>query len=230
MMEDFTTAEIQTGETSIFVRTKGSGPPLLLLHGFPQTHLMWRRVAPLLARHFAVVCADLRGYGRSGCPSSTLTHAPYAKRAMAQDLVSVMERLGCARFSVAGHDRGGRVAYRLALDHPDRIDRLAVLDVLPTEKVWERADARFALAYWPWSLLAQPEPLPERILEAVPEAIIDHAFAEWGSPAAVFSAEIRTAYVEALRDPLRAHAICEEYRAAASIDHEHETADRTAGR
>jgi haloacetate dehalogenase len=176
-MDDFTTAEIQAGETSIFVRSHGSGPPILLLHGFPQTHLMWRRVAPLLARNFTVVCADLRGYGRSGCPASAPNHAPYAKRSMAQDMVTVMERLGFPRFSVAGHDRGGRVAYRMALDHPDRVDRLAVLDILPTETVWDRADARFALAFWPWSLLAQPEPLPERILAAVPEAIVDDALA-----------------------------------------------------
>jgi haloacetate dehalogenase len=155
-MDYFATSEIRTGETGIFVRSYGSGPPILLLHGFPQTHLMWRSVAPLLARNFAVVCADLRGYGRSGCPVSAPDHAPYSKRAMAQDMVTVMERLGFPRFSVAGHDRGGRVAYRMALDHPDRIGRLAVLDILPTQTVWELADARFALAYWPWSLLAQP--------------------------------------------------------------------------
>jgi haloacetate dehalogenase len=156
MIDYFATSEIRTGETGIFVRSYGSGPPILLLHGFPQTHLMWRSVAPLLARNFSVVCADLRGYGRSGCPVSAPDHAPYAKRAMAQDMVTVMERLGFPRFSVAGHDRGGRVAYRMALDHPDRIGRLAVLDILPTQTVWELADARFALAYWPWSLLAQP--------------------------------------------------------------------------
>jgi pimeloyl-ACP methyl ester carboxylesterase len=126
-------------------------------------------VAPLLARNFTVVCADLRGYGRSGCPASTPEDEPYTKRAMARDMVAVMERLGFRRVSVAGHDRGGRVAYRMALDHPTRVDRVAVLDVLPTETVWERADARFALGYWPWSLLAQPEPLPERIVAAVPE-------------------------------------------------------------
>jgi haloacetate dehalogenase len=175
MMNDFTTTEIQTDETTIFVRSRGSGPPILLLHGFPQTHLMWHGVAPILARDFAVVCADLRGYGISGCPPSAPDHAPYSKRAMAQDLVTVMERLGFPRFSVAGHDRGGRVAYRMALDHPDRVERLAVLDVLHTETVWDLADARFALAYWPWSLLAQPEPLPERILAAAPEAIVDDA-------------------------------------------------------
>src|SRR4030095_3683987 len=124
MLDDFEAAEIQASGVSIFVRWSGSGPPILLLHGFPQTHLMWRGVAPLLARNFTVVCADLRGYGRSGCPVSTPDHAPYAKRAMAQDMVIVMERLGFPRFSVAGHDRGGRVAYRMALDHPSRIDRL----------------------------------------------------------------------------------------------------------
>src|SRR5688572_17121425 len=174
-MDGFTAATIETGEAGIFVRTHGSGPPVLLLHGFPQTHLMWRGVAPLLARRFTVVCADLRGYGRSGCPLSTADHAPYAKRAMARDMVAVMEQLGFPRFSVAGHDRGGRVAYRLALDHPDRIERLAVLDVLPTGTVWERADAKFALAYWPWSLLAQPEPLPERLIAAAADAVVDNA-------------------------------------------------------
>lgn len=174
MLDDFKTAEIQTSETSIFVRRSGSGSPILLLHGFPQTHLMWRSVAPVLARNFTVVCADLRGYGRSGCPVSTPDHAPYAKRAMAQDMVVVMERLGFPRFSVAGHDRGGRVAYRMALDHPSCVDRLAVL--------------------------------------------------------AVFSPEVRAAYVQALRDPAHAHAICEEYRAAATLDPEHDKADRTAGR
>jgi haloacetate dehalogenase len=230
MMDHFTTAEIQTGETCIFVRLHGSGPPLLLLHGFPQTHLMWRSVAPLLARKFTVVCADLRGYGHSGCPPSAPNHAPYAKRTMAQDMVTVMERLGFQSFSVAGHDRGGRVAYRLALDHPDRVDRLAVLDILPTETVWERADARFALAYWPWSLLAHPEPLPERILTAVPEAIVDDALGGWGTPSAVFPQEVRAAYIQALRDRRHAHAICEEYRAAATIDREDDKADRASGR
>ena len=174
---------------------------------------MWRGVAPLLARRFTVVCADLRGYGRSGCPASAADHAPYAKRAMARDMVAVMERLGFARFSVAGHDRGGRVAYRMALDHPDRIERLAVLDILPTATVWDRADARLALGYWPWSLLAQPEPLPERLLGAAPEAVVDDALGGWGSPAAAFGPEVRAAYVEALRDPAHVHAICEEYRA-----------------
>ena len=160
-MDDFTDAEIHTGETTVFLRWGGAGPPLLLLHGFPETHLMWAGVAPLLAERYTVVCPDLRGYGRSGCPASDAEHAAYSKRAMARDLVGAMERLGHANFMVAGHDRGGRVAYRLALDHPERVDRLAVLDILSTETVWTRADDRLALGYWPWSMLAQPEPLPE---------------------------------------------------------------------
>lgn len=229
-MDEFETIDIDTGETVIFARWSGSGPPIVLLHGFPQTHLMWRDIAPALARHFTVVCPDLRGYGRSGCPASTHDHAPYAKRAMAQDVVAVMARLGFAHFSVAGHDRGGRVAYRMALDHPDRVARIAVLDIVPTETAWAQADAEFALGYWPWSLLAQPAPLPERILETAAEAIVDDALGGWGSPSDVFPAQVRAGYVEALRDPAHAHAICEEYRAAATLDREHDKADIAAGR
>jgi haloacetate dehalogenase len=226
----FTDAEIQTDDGTIFTRSSGTGPPVLLLHGFPQTHLMWRGVAPILARSFSVICADLRGYGRSGCPKSAPHHAPYSKRAMAQEMAQVMEQLGFRHFSVVGHDRGGRVAYRLALDHPDRIQRLAVLDILPTATTWEQADARFALGYWPWSLLAQRDPLPERILTTLPDVIVDDALAGWGTPSSVFPPEVRSAYVEALQDPNHAHAICEEYRAAATIDREHDAADRAAGR
>ncbi|HEU0063131.1 MAG TPA: alpha/beta hydrolase [Hyphomicrobiaceae bacterium] len=229
-MHDFATAEVATGETEIFTRVGGSGPPLLLLHGFPQTHLMWREVAPLLARNFRVVCADLRGYGGSGCPTTTHDHAPYAKRAMARDMVAVMAQLGFRHFSVCGHDRGGRVAYRMALDHPERIDRLAVLDILPIEAAWQYADARLALAYWPWSLLAQPPPLPEQILSLGAEVIIDNALGQWGSSATAFPAEVRAAYVRALQQPEHAHAICEEYRAAASIDRVHDRADRLSRR
>jgi haloacetate dehalogenase len=230
MWDDFEPTEIDTGETHIFVRRSGTGVPVLLLHGFPQTHLMWRSVAPLLARDFTVVCADLRGYGRSGCPPSAPDHAPYTKRAMARDMIVVMERLGFPRFSVAGHDRGGRVAYRMALDHPSRIERIAVLDIVPTVTAWDRADARFALAYWPWSLMAQPEPLPERILETAAEAMVDNALGEWGTPSSVFPSELRGAYVEAMRDPAHIHAICEEYRAAATLDRQHEEIDRAARR
>jgi haloacetate dehalogenase len=226
----FDAVQLETAETSIFLRRAGSGPALLLLHGFPQTHLMWRDIAPLLARHFTVICADLRGYGCSGCPPSASDHAPYAKRALARDMVAVMEKLGHPRFRVAGHDRGGRVAYRLALDHPERVERLAVLDVLTVADAWERADKRLATGYWPWSLLAQPEPLPERLVSAAPDAVVDSALGGWGSPADVFGAGVRAAYIRALSDPARVHAICEEYRAAATLDHAHDVADRETGR
>jgi len=230
MFEQFEMTEIQTEKASIFVRWRGNGPAILLLHGFPQTHLMWHGVAPLLSDQFTVVCADLRGYGRSSCPASSDDHAPYSKRAMAHDMLAVMAQLGFSSFSVAGHDRGGRVAYRLALDHPKQVERLAVLDVVPTGEVWQRADARFAIAYWPWSLLAQPEPLPERLVAAAPDAIINNALANWGSAAAVFRPEVREAYIQALSYPEHIHAICEEYRAAATLDRQHDQADRQAGR
>jgi len=229
-LDAFEAARIPAGETDIFVRHAGTGPPLLLLHGFPQTHLMWRDVAPRLASRFTVVCADLRGYGQSGCPASAPDHAPYAKRAMASDMVAVMAQLGFERFAVAGHDRGGRVAYRLALDHPERVNRIAVLDVVPTAEAWARADARFALGFWPWVLLAQPVPLPERLVATAPEAVVDDALAGWGSPASAFDDGVRAAYVEALRDPERVHAICEEYRAAATLDRAHDETDRASGR
>jgi haloacetate dehalogenase len=229
-MDELEAIEIQTDETTIFLRRLGAGPGVLLLHGFPQTHVMWRGVAPLLADRFTVICADLRGYGRSGCPPSAPDHAAYSKRAMARDMVSVMEQLGFPRFSMAGHDRGGRVAYRLALDHPERVVRLAVLDIVPTAEVWRRADSRFACAFWPWSLLAQTEPLPERLIAAAPEAIIDAALGGWGSPITAFGPEVRQAYIESLRDPARVHAICEEYRAAATLDRKHDEEDRELSR
>jgi haloacetate dehalogenase len=229
--DGFEASFIDAPEARIFVRHGGSGPPLLLLHGFPQTHLMWRDLAPSLAEDFAVVCADLRGYGRSGCAPSAPDHAPYAKRALAADMVAVMEALGFERFSVAGHDRGARVAYRAALDHPERVDRLAVLDVLPIDVSWDRADDRLALGFWPWSLLAQPEPLPERLLAGAADAVIDHVLGgEWGTPRATFPEPVRAAYVQALADEAHIHAICEEYRAAATIDREHDRADRQAGK
>jgi haloacetate dehalogenase len=226
----FEPVPVTTSQTMIFAVAGGSGPPVLLLHGFPQTHLMWGDVAPLLAEQFTVVCADLRGYGSSGCPVSTADHAPYAKRAMAADMVEVMRQLGFSRFSVAGHDRGGRVAYRMALDHPAAVARLAVLDIVPTGDAWDRADARFAAGYWPWSLLAQPEPFPERLVAAAPGAVVDAALSGWGSAPSAFSPDVRAAYTAALSDPAHVHAVCEEYRAAAGIDRAHDAADRTAGR
>jgi haloacetate dehalogenase len=230
VFEQFTSASIRVEETDVFIRYGGRGPAILLLHGFPQTHVMWRHVAPALTTDFSVVCADLRGYGASGKPSSAADHAPYAKRAMARDLVQMMKVLGFDRFSLAGHDRGGRVGYRLALDHVDCIERLALLDIIPTGDVFNRADARFALTFWPWSLLSQPAPLPETLLSAAPEAIVDNALGTWGSDASGFPADVRKQYVNALRSPDAVHAICEEFRAAATLDRAHDEADRRAGR
>lgn len=230
MFAGFESERMDVGDTTVFFRRKGAGRPLLLLHGFPQTHLMWHQIAPALAHDFHVVCADLRGYGSSGTPASAADHSPYSKRAMAADMVELMRALGCERFSVAGHDRGARVAYRMALDHPPNIERLAILDVVPTMDAFAHADARFALAFWPWSLLAQPEPLPECLLGADPQAVIDHALSQWGSSPSSFAPEVRHAYIDALRNPSSLHAICEEYRAAAGIDIEMDRADQHAGR
>jgi haloacetate dehalogenase len=230
LFEQFTAASIRVEETEIFVRYAGRGPAILLLHGFPQTHVMWREVAPALTADFSVVCADLRGYGASGKPPSAPDHAPYTKRAMARDMVQMMKIIGFDRFSVAGHDRGGRVGYRLALDHADCLERLALLDIIPTGEAFDRADARFALAFWPWSLLSQPAPLPETLISAAPDAIVDNALGGWGSEASTFPAHVREQYVNALRSPEAVHAICEEYRAAATLDRAHDEADRRAAR
>jgi len=230
MFEGFESATVETEDTAIFIRRGGSGAPLLLLHGFPETHVMWHRVALELAENFTVVCADLRGYGASGKPKSQPDHSPYSKRTMALDMVRMMQKLGFDRFGVAGHDRGARVAYRLALDHGKQVERLAVLDIIPTSDAFARADARFALGFWPWSLLAQPSPLPESLIAGAPQAVIDDALSGWGSDAAAFPDDVRAAYVAALSDRESIHAICEEYRAAATLDIEQDKEDRVAGR
>jgi len=230
LFDEAETLRLGTAPFDVFARRLGSGPPVLLLHGFPQTHHMWRDIAPRLAARFTLICPDLPGYGQSGCPPSDQTHTPYGKRAMAGSLVAAMDELGYRSFAVAGHDRGGRVAYRMALDHPGRVERLAVLDVVPTSDAWNRADDRFALAFWPWSLLAQPAPLPERLIVADPAAVIDAALSGWGSPPSSFDSKTRDAYIAALSAPDHIHAICEEYRAAAGIDREADRADREAGR
>lgn len=230
MFSGFEISIVDVGETTIFIRRGGSGRPLLLLHGFPQTHLMWHRVAPALSTEFTVVCADLRGYGSSGKPGSEPDHQPYSKTVMALDMVRMMEGQGFSRFSVAGHDRGARVPYRMALDHADRIERLAPLDVIPTGEALSRIDSRSALAFWPWWLLAQPEPLPERLIMADPEAVVDNALGGWGSDRASFPPRGRAAYIEALRDPKTVHAICEEYRADTTVDFVRDTEDREANR
>jgi haloacetate dehalogenase len=221
-MDHFSTQRLKTKDTTIFTRVGGSGPPLLLLHGFPETHHMWRRLAPLLARNFTVIMADLRGYGESSCPPSTRDHTPYSKRAMAKDMIEVMRQLGFSQFSVIGHDRGARVAYRMALDHPEVITHLAVFDIVPTDLAWQRTDDRMMLGFWPWSLLAQPAPLPEHIVAVSATEIVDNACDNWGSSPDTFTPETRKTYIRSLSDPRHIHAICEEYRAAATIDREHD--------
>jgi haloacetate dehalogenase len=221
----FEGSQVAVAGNTIYVRRYGKGPAILLVHGFPRTSLMWRYVAPQLAENHTVICADLRAYGRSGTPESTDDHFPYSKRAMAKELVEVMEKLGFPSFTLIGHDRGGRVSYRMALDHPKSVERLAVFDVIPIYEAWSRTDARFAQTYWPWILLSQKQSLPESYLLGAPEAVYHNSFGQ-GS----FGAEILEEYLSNYRDPARVHGICEEYRAAATVDLEHDRADKDAAR
>ncbi|ADV65772.1 alpha/beta hydrolase [Deinococcus maricopensis] len=220
MFPGFTLRTVRTPEATLRVRTGGEGPPLLLLHGHPQTHVMWHLVAPRLARHFTVVCPDLRGYGDSVGPPSTPDHEPASKRAMARDMLHLMRQLGHDRFRVAGHDRGGRVAYRLALDHPASVERLAVLDIIPTGDAWRRADRAFALTNWHWAFLAQPHPLPERLISANPGAFYYREGRERFAPDALAD------YERCVHRPEVIHAMCEDYRAGATLDDAHDRADR----
>jgi haloacetate dehalogenase len=228
MFDGFAEHKLEVQRGTIHARVGGTGPPLLLLHGYPQTHLMWHAAAPLLARHFTVVASDLAGYGASLRPAPATDHVPHSKRALAVDQVEAMQALGYGRFCVAGHDRGGRVAYRMALDHPDRVDALAVLDIVPTAEVWARADARLALVYWHWGFLAQPAPLPERLIAGDPDAYFEHhqrSIGLGGLPERYPDA-VLDAYRAQLRDHGAVQAICEDYRAGASIDRALDEADR----
>jgi haloacetate dehalogenase len=209
----------------IAFRRQGDGPPLLLLHGFPQTHAIWHRVAPELAADFSLVMPDLRGYGDSGKPPTTPDHAPYSKRAMAQDLVALTAELGHERFFVCGHDRGGRVAHRMALDHPQVVARLMLLDIAPTRTMYERTTMEFARAYYHWFFLIQPAPLPETLIGADRGFYLRSKLGGWGSGGtALFDARALAEY-ERCFTAEAVHAMCEDYRAAASIDLEHDRAD-----
>jgi haloacetate dehalogenase len=220
VFESFASRRLATPRGEIHARVGGDGPPLLLLHGYPETHLMWHAVAPALAEHFTVVAADLPGYGESFRPIPGPDHAPHSKRALAGDLTAAMAQLGFEAFDLAGHDRGGRVAYRLALDAPARVRRLAVLDVVPTGEVWARADRRLALGYWHWGFLAQPAPLPERLILGDPDAFFEHAVMRMGieRSGGRFPDAVLDAYRAQLRDPAAVSAMCEDYRAGATID------------
>ncbi|WP_445149958.1 alpha/beta hydrolase [Baekduia sp. Peel2402] len=223
----FRVAEVPSPRGPVLARVGGAGPPLLLLHGYPETHLMWHAVAPLLAERFTVVAADLPGYGGSFRPAVAKDHASYAKRALAADLVAAMGALGHDAFAVAGHDRGGRVAYRMALDHPERVTHLAVLDVVPTGEVWRHADAALALGYWHWAFLAQPAPLPERLILGDPDGFwiaAERMGLKRGDPR--YPDVVLDAYREQLDDPAFVEAMCEDYRAGATVDREHDDVDR----
>lgn len=221
----FARARFRTTGAEIHARVSGDGPALLLLHGYPQTHAMWHRLAPVLARDFTVVAADLRGYGDSSRPPGGARSANYAKRAMAQDQVEVMAALGFDRFMVAGHDRGARVAHRMALDFPDRIERLAVLDIVPTREVFAQVDQETAMRYFHWFFLAQPHPLPERMIGADPERWLRSRLAAWSRTRRAFSPDVVAEYLRCFSHPDAIRASCDDYRAAAGIDLEHDRAD-----
>ena len=225
----FALEHVKVSGGSVRLRRGGLGPPVLLLHGNPQTHVMWHAVAPELAKRFTVVCPDLRGYGGSFKPQATPDHAPYAKREMAKDMVEVMEHLGHVQFLLAGHDRGGRVAHRLALDHPGRVEKLAVLDIVPTIEHFERTDMAFALGYYHWFWLAQPHPFPETLINAAPEAWFRAHTSREPKPSTFFHPEAMADYLAAAKTPDMIRGMCEDYRAAASIDLEHDRASRGAG-
>jgi haloacetate dehalogenase len=223
MFDGFALEQVDVGEAVLRVRRGGSGPPVLLLHGHPRTHATWHRVAPLLAGHLTVVCPDLRGYGGSSKPPSSPDHEPYSKRAMARDCLALMRRLGHDRFAVVGHDRGGYVAFRLALDHPEAVGRLAVLDDVPIGEALARCDARFAARWWHWFFLGQTAKPAERVIGVDPDAW-------YGGDPGRMGAEAFADYRRAIHDPATVHAMCEDYRAGLGLDRAHDDADRRAGR
>ncbi len=220
----FAVRDVQTSGARIHALVGGSGAPVLLLHGYPQTHAIWHRVAPRLAERFTVVAADLRGYGDSEKPASDPDHASYSKRAMAQDLVQAMDQLGFRTFHLVGHDRGGRVGHRLALDHPERLRTIAVLDIAPTRHMYEGTSFDFARAYYHWFFLIQPEPLPERLIGAAPSFFLRQKLGSGSAGLRPFSPEAMAEY-ERCFDAQTIHASCEDYRAAASIDLVHDRED-----
>ncbi len=223
------TVEIEAG-VSIAAVVGGTGAPLLLLHGHPQTHAIWHRVAPTLAERYTVVAADLRGYGDSSKPAGAEDHANYSKRVMARDQLALMRSLGFERFAVLAHDRGARVALRLAADHPEAVQRLVTLDIAPTLAMYEQTTESFARAYWHWFFLIQPAPLPERLIEADPAAYLRDVMGKRGAGLAPFDPRAMAEYQRCLALPGAAHGLCEDYRAAAGIDLQHDRADRDAAR
>lgn len=229
MLDQFIKATAQLGDVSIHYAMAGSGPPLLLLHGYPQTHVMWHKIAPALAKKFTVVASDMRAYGDSSKPPTDAQHSPYAKRAMGKDQIELMRHLGFEQFLLAGHDRGGRVGHRMALDYPEVIQKLAVLDIAPTYTMYKTTDMEFAKAYYHWFFLIQPFGLPERMIGADPTFYLDKKFGQWGRDSSAFTPEALAEYHRCFT-PETIHASCEDYRASASIDLEHDQIDIDQGR
>ncbi len=225
MFEGFTRERIKTSGAEINLVRAGNGPPLLLLHGYPQCHVLWHKIAPRLAEDFTVVAADLRGYGDSAKPEGDPEHVTYSKRATAQDQVEVMEALGFRQFFVTGHDRGGRVTHRMALDHADRVLKWSVLDIVPTHKIFATTDRRIATGYYHWFFLIQPSPMPETLIGADPDYYLRTKLGSWGAGPDAFTPEAMAEYLRCFRDPKTIHASCEDYRAAATIDLAHDEAD-----
>ena len=225
MFEGFERRQIETSEATINLVTGGDGPPLLLLHGYPQTHAMWHKVAPLLAKDFTVVAPDLRGYGDSSKPPGDPEHVTYSKRAMAQDQVEVMQQLGFESFLLVGHDRGARVSHRLTKDHPGRVQKLAVLDIIPTHRMFQIVNKEMATNTYHWFFLIQPYDFPERMIGASVDYYIRRPFEEGKDSAETFPAEVVDEYARCFSDPATIHATCEDYRAGASIDLVHDDAD-----
>jgi haloacetate dehalogenase len=230
MFEGFKHLRVPTTETEIDTLIDGSGPPLLLLHGYPQTKAIWHKIAGELARRFTVVATDLRGYGASGRPPAGDDHGGYSKRRMAADQVEVMESLGFRAFGVAGHDRGGRVAYRMALDWPERVAKLAVLDIVPTYEQFVAVDRPSALGSFHWYFLAQPRGFPERLIGGDPEFFLRHMLGSWAGSPGSFSEEAFSEYLRSFRDPEVIHATCEDYRAGATVDYRLDEEDLKSGR
>lgn len=222
MFPDFQTFDIATNGTTIHGVIGGSGPPLLLLHGYPQTHVMWHKVAPILAAHYTLIIPDLRGYGASGKPVTDADHSPYSKREMARDMAGVMSHFGHTRFAVLAHDRGARVAHRLAVDHADRVAAMILLDIAPTREMYANTTAAFATVYWHWFWLIQDAPFPETQIAADPLFYLNKKLRSWGDKPKPFSDAAFAAYAEAIKDPATIHAMCEDYRAAATIDITHD--------
>jgi haloacetate dehalogenase len=230
MFEQFTQQRLSTESGDIHALCGGSGPAVLLLHGYPQTHVAWHRIAPGLARRFTVVAPDLPGYGDSTAPEPDPSHAAHSKRAMAAALAKVMQRLGFDRFAVAGHDRGGRVAYRMALDSPERVTRLAVLDIVPTLETVEMTNRDLALATYHWFFLAQPHPLPETLIGGNPEFFLEYTINSWLAREGALDADAMSEYRRCFRKKSVIRATCEDYRAGMTVDLDHDRADREAGR